>query len=134
MIVAAHAIEQGYAREARQLGVSLRDVVLLAEIVQRQGISQTGLSERLGLSRSRVSEQLAVLDTAGYIYREMNPMDLRKRRLYPAFEGERVLAEAGEQFSVIDRGWLWALSRRERAFFTAALQRLPPTQTGRLEY
>jgi DNA-binding MarR family transcriptional regulator len=134
MIVVAHAIEERYAAEVRRLGISLRDVVLLAEISQRPGISQTGLAERVGLSRSRVSEQLAVLDTAGYVDRDINPMDLRRRKLYASFEGQRILAEAAEQLTVIDRGWLWALAHRERAFFVGALMRLPPAHTGRLEY
>lgn len=60
-----------------QNGVS---VVLLAEIGQRPGLSQTALSQRVGLTRARVSEQLAVLDTAGYVAREMNYLDLRRRK------------------------------------------------------
>ena len=79
VIVAAHEIELRYARCLSESGVSLRDFVLLSEIAQRQGISQGGLAQRLGLGRSRISEQLLVLDQAGFIEREMNEFDLRKR-------------------------------------------------------
>jgi DNA-binding MarR family transcriptional regulator len=131
LIVAANAVEERYARAAREAGISLRDFVVLAEIGQRPGLSQTALSERVGLTRARVSQQLAVLDTAGYVAREMNELDLRRRRLWLSGNGERVVEEVAETLSTVDHGWLSVLERGERIVFAAALKRLRPAYLSR---
>jgi DNA-binding MarR family transcriptional regulator len=123
-VFVAHTLERSYARGLGSLGISLRDFVLLAEIDQRPGLSQSVLAERVGLTRARVSEQLAVLDTAGYISREINRLDLRKRRLWISQPGQVVLEEAKERLTAIDNGWLSALDPHTRPFFTSALRTL----------
>jgi DNA-binding MarR family transcriptional regulator len=120
----AHALEKRYARAMTNLGISLRDFVLLAELDQRPGLSQSALAEKVGLTRARVSEQLKVLDTAGYIWREMDRGDLRRRRLWLTQPGRVVLEEAKERLTEIDRGWLSRIERHSRPFFTAALREL----------
>jgi DNA-binding MarR family transcriptional regulator len=134
LIVVADVIETRYARAVYELGVSLRDFVLMAEIAQRQGLSQQALAERVGLGRSRVSEQLDVLTTAGYVEREMDVMDLRRRKIWLTSEGQKALEDATEQLTRIDRGLLTGLEPHDRHAFTASLRRLPPAHTGRLQW
>ena len=134
LIVAADAIEARYAHAVDQLGVSLRDFVLLAEIAQRSGLSQATLAWRVGLGRSRVSEQLVVLETAGYIEREIDLRDLRRRRIWISRNGQEVVEEANERLNGVDKGWLSMLEPRERPGFTAALKRLPPAVTSRTQW
>jgi DNA-binding MarR family transcriptional regulator len=122
----AHWIEHQYARAMRNLGISLRDFILLAEIAQRPGLSQSNLAKRVGLKRSRVSEQLAVLDTAGYIQRDINLLDLRKRKLWIAPAGQVVVEEAKERLALVDSAWLSGLEKDSRPFFAASIRRLPP--------
>jgi DNA-binding MarR family transcriptional regulator len=128
LLVVADMIETKYARAVYDLGFSLRDFVLMAEIAQRPGLCQQALAERVGLGRSRVSEQLAVLDTAGYVVREMDIVDLRRRRLWVTSQGQLALEDANERLTQIDRGFLTGLEPRERHHFTAALNRLPWTR------
>ncbi|MEA2421244.1 MAG: hypothetical protein QOF55_343 [Thermoleophilaceae bacterium] len=130
MIVAAHGIERRYAREIKELGISLRDFVVLAEIEQRAGLSQTALADRVGLTRARVSEQLAVLDQAGYIQRELDELDLRRRRLWVGREGHVILDEARQRVTEVDDAWLRTLGRQNRPFFTSALRNLTLVLTG----
>src|SRR4051812_19717410 len=134
LIVVADAIEFRYARAMDDLGISLRDFVLLAEVAQRSGLSQATLARRVGLGRSRVSEQLLVLDSAGYVEREIDIRDLRRRRIWISRDGREVVEEAAERLSGIDRAWLSALDKRERTTFTAALRRLPPALTARTQW
>jgi DNA-binding MarR family transcriptional regulator len=134
LIVAADCIEARYAHAVRDVGVSLRDFVLLAEIAQRSGLSQATLARRVGLGRSRVSEQLLVLDTAGYIEREIDIRDLRRRRIWISANGQQVVEEAAAQLSAVDGNWLRALEPRDRHVFTASLRRLPPALTARNQW
>jgi DNA-binding MarR family transcriptional regulator len=122
----AHWIESQYAHAMRNLGISLRDFVLLAEIAQRPGLSQSNLAKHVGLKRSRVSEQLDVLDTAGYIQRDINRLDLRKRKLWIAPAGQVVVEEGKDRLAQIDGAWLSGLDKESRPFFAAWVRRLPP--------
>jgi DNA-binding MarR family transcriptional regulator len=126
LIATANWIERQYANALYELGISLRDFVLLAEIAQRPGLSQATLAKRVGLKRSRVSEQLSVLDTAGYIERELNPYDLRKRKLWITDNGQVVFEEGAERVALIDAGWLSRIPRDSQPFFKAAVRLLPP--------
>jgi DNA-binding MarR family transcriptional regulator len=133
LIGAAHAIEDRYARAAAEAGVSLRDFVLMAEIARYPGIFQSTLARRVGLSRSRVSEQLLVLSTAGYVSRDMDQRDLRRRMIWLSSDAHRLVEEITAQLDRIDATWLKPLDYpRERATFTAALRRLPPALPRRL--
>lgn len=131
LLVAAAEIEDRYARAVEATGISLRDFVLLAEMAKRPGISQSALARRVGLSRARVSEQLAVLDTAGYVRRDINSMDLRRRQLYMAYDGQELIDECAQRLARVDQAWLSVIGVRERPFFTACLRRLPPADIGR---
>jgi DNA-binding MarR family transcriptional regulator len=134
LIVAAHGVEARYARAAHDVGISLRDFVLLAEIAQRPGLSQATLARRVGIARSRVSEQLAVLDTAGYVERELDIRDLRRRRIWITYGGQAALEDAAQRLQEIDNGWLASLKPAERHQFTASLRRVPPTETRRTQW
>jgi DNA-binding MarR family transcriptional regulator len=130
-IVAAHEIESRYVRMLQPVGISVRDFVVLSEIAHRRGISQQGLAQRLGLSRSRISEQLMVLDQIGLVEREINPLDLRRRKLWLSPGGAHLLEEAREQITHADDGWTARLDRDERPAFRAMLGRLPPNHQVR---
>jgi DNA-binding MarR family transcriptional regulator len=131
VITAAHEAEDRYACCLTELGVSLRDFVVLSEIAQRPGLSQSALAERLGLGRSRISEQLTVLDQAGFVEREMNPFDLRRRRLWLSNNGVHFLEQAREHVTRADDGWLSKLGPHERPAFRALLKRIPPNDVLR---
>jgi MarR family transcriptional regulator, organic hydroperoxide resistance regulator len=133
VITAAHEAEYRYGRCLVTVGISLRDFVVLSEISQRSGISQGALAERLGLGRSRISEQLTVLDQAGFIERELNPFDLRRRRLWLSVNGVRALEEARALMTRADDAWLSKLGRQERPAFRAMLSRIPPNHAVRWE-
>ena len=134
LIVVADAIEARYARAIAELGISLRDFVLMAEIAQRAGISQATLARRVGLGRSRVSEQLLVLDTAGYVEREIDIRDLRRRRVWISRHGQELVEEGAALLGRLDKNWLTTLDRREQRAFTAVLRRLPPAVTSRTQW
>jgi DNA-binding MarR family transcriptional regulator len=131
LIVVAHAVEQRYASAMRQLGISLRDVVVLAEVARAPGVSQGALAERVGLSRSRLSEQIETLATAGYVERPISPRDLRVRRIFPTFPGQEVVEAARPRLDEVDRGWLSGIEAAGRPAFLAGLHRLAPALTNR---
>jgi DNA-binding MarR family transcriptional regulator len=115
----------------RQLGISLRDIAVLAEVARAPGVTQGALAERVGLSRSRMSEQLEVLGTAGYVDRPISPMDLRTRRIFLSFPGQEMVEAAKPRLDEVDTGWLSGIEAAERPLFLAALRRLAPGATNR---
>ncbi len=131
LIVVAHAVEQRYAAAMRELGISLRDIAVLAEVARVPGVRQGALAERVGLSRSRCSEQLHALGTAGYVERPIHPMDLRTRRIFLTFPGESIVEKAKPRLEDVDRGWLSDIEAAERPGFLAGLRRLAPAVTNR---
>jgi DNA-binding MarR family transcriptional regulator len=131
LIVVAHAVEGRYAAAARQIGISLRDFVVLAEAAHVPGVHQGALAERVGLRPSRLSEQLRVLATAGYVERPIYQGDLRVRRIFPTFAGQELVEAAKVKMDEIERGWLSAIDARERPAFVAAVRRLSPALTNR---
>jgi DNA-binding MarR family transcriptional regulator len=134
LIVVADEVERRYAHVTYDLGISLRDFVLLAEIARRSGLSQATLAKHVGLGRSRVSEQLLALDTAGYVEREIDVYDLRRRKIWISRNGQEALGQATELLTASDRGWLAVLDRRERTAFVAGLRRLAPAHTRRTQW
>lgn len=131
LIVAAHAVEERYARALHAMGISLRDFVVMAELARQQGLPQGTLAYRVGLTPARVSEQLLVLDKNGYVERQIHELDLRQRLIWLTPSGQRVHEKAAQRVDGLDRGWLAGLELSERAAFTAALRRLPPARTPR---
>jgi DNA-binding MarR family transcriptional regulator len=129
LIVAAHNVERRYVREARAVGISLRDFVLLAEIARRPGLSQGALARGVGLTRSRISEQLTVLDTAGYVSREINPRDLRRRQIFMTMHGQHVYEELAHRLARDDRSWLMRVPSPVRSLFSTCVKRLAPQTT-----
>jgi DNA-binding MarR family transcriptional regulator len=126
VIVAAHAVEVRYERALRPVGISLRDFAVLAEIRQRRGIGQRALAERVGIGRSRLSDQLSCLETAGLVMRTLNEIDLRRRRIFLTPDGEHALAHGRQCIDTADKAWQSSLRARERPTFRALLEQLLP--------
>ena len=83
-----------YFREKRQsylepYGLKGYHARFLIEISGAPGISQDGLSQKLGVDKSNVTRQAAFLEEGGYLTRESDPADKRVLRLYPT---EKALA------------------------------------------
>jgi DNA-binding MarR family transcriptional regulator len=130
IIAAAHDIEGRYERCLHEAGISVRDFAVLAEAAQRQGIGQSALAWRVGLGRSRLSDQLSVLETEGLIERLLNERDLRRRRIWLTREGQHALAEGRERIGRADHNWLRPLTINERPYFRAILDRLGQEARG----
>jgi DNA-binding MarR family transcriptional regulator len=126
VIPAAHDIEGRYERVLYPVGISLRDFAVMAEIAQRPGIGQAALAHHVGLSRSRLSDHLSVLETEGLIERLLSERDLRRRRIWLSGEGRRALADGRERIARADHNWLMQLKLSERAYLRTLLDRLGP--------
>ena len=75
-----------------------------------------------------------MLDTAGYIEREIDIRDLRRRRIWISWNGQQIVEEAAERLNGVDAAWLRALDPRDRRIFAAALRLLPPALTARNQW
>jgi DNA-binding MarR family transcriptional regulator len=126
VIAAAHDIEGRYERALYDVGISLRDFAVMAEIAQRPGIGQRALAYHVGLSRPRLSDHLSVLETEGLIERLLNERDLRCRRIWLTPDGRAALADGRERVAQADAQWMMQLKMAERAYLRSMLDRLGP--------
>ena len=79
-----------------------RQLVLLAQVADEPGLTQTELADRVGLTTSALSRNLDVLGAdgrrdkdkpgLGWIESQGNPNDDREKRVYLTSEGQRVLS------------------------------------------
>jgi DNA-binding MarR family transcriptional regulator len=126
LIAAAHDIETRYERDLYPVGISVRDFAVMAEIAQRPAIGQAALAHHVGLSRSRLSDHLSVLETEGLIERLLSERDLRRRRIWLSNEGRYALSHGRERLQRADHNWMMRLSMPERTYLRAILDRLGP--------
>jgi DNA-binding MarR family transcriptional regulator len=67
--------------------------------------SASELGRRLGVSKQAAAKTIAVLEERGYVAREADPADGRRRRLTVTGEGEALLRAGAEIFDRLREGW-----------------------------
>ena len=77
----------------------------------------TRLSQRLSVSRQAAAKTIAVLQERGYVTRETDPLDARRKRLQVTALGFEVLHQGEQIFDELRDGW-------ERQIGAAELERL----------
>lgn len=96
----------------------------LIEISHAPGISQDGLSQKLGLDKSNVARQAAFLEESGYLNRESAPTDKRVLCLYPTEKALELLEPFKEKTLQWEQALLQALSQEEQTRLMELLEKL----------
>lgn len=92
-----------FASRARDLGLTRPQWCVLAGLQGHDGMTQTELSERIGIARSPLGKIIDQLEGGGYVERRDDPDDRRINRLYmtsrvrPLVEPAAALAEELER-------------------------------------
>ena len=118
-----------YFREKRQsylepYGLRGYHARFLIEISQAPGISQDGLSQKLGVDKSNVTRQAAFLEEGGYLTRESDPADKRVLRLYPTEKALALIEPLKAETQQWEHTLLSTLSAEEQEVLLPLLDRL----------
>jgi DNA-binding MarR family transcriptional regulator len=102
--------------------VTLRQLVVLVAVSEREGLNQTELVERTGIDRSTLAEIIPRLLRKGLLHRRRNREDTRAKVLRLTDEGRRLLEAAEPVARNVDRFLLAGLPAAQRKPFLDALQ------------
>ena len=103
----------------------------LIEISQSPGISQDGLSQKLGLDKSNVARQAAFLEESGYLSRESAPADKRVLCLYPTSKAQALIEPLKKETLQWEQSLLQVLSPEEQTQLTGLLEKLRSAVEGK---
>ena len=113
----------------RRFGLSIRDLQLtqakwrvLTALMERPGISQSELAERLDIEKAPPGLALDWLEQAGWIERKADPADRRVRRAALLPKAEPALARMSERFRAIEANYLRGFDAEEVAQMLESLQ------------
>lgn len=118
-----------YFREKRQsylepYGLKGYHARFLIEISGAPGISQDGLSQKLGVDKSNVTRQAAFLEEGGYLTRESDPADKRVLRLYATEKALALIEPLKKETQQWEHTLLDTLSPGEQEVLRQLLDRL----------
>lgn len=74
-------------------GISGCQTSYIMQVVWRPGLSQEDLSKLLLVNKSTVARHVSQLEKSGFIIRELDPEDQRKKRLYPSEKAKAIYEE-----------------------------------------
>ncbi len=112
-------------RAISELGIHRSQHRMLMHLHRAGGrLSQRALAEELDISPAAVAVTLGKLERAGYIRREPDTADGRRKTIAVTPEGEALLCASRSAFAEVDLAMFSALSDEEIALLSSMLKRL----------
>ena len=97
---------------------------LLLLIRDNNGITQNELAEIIGIKDSSMSVRLAKLEKSGYIVREIDENNLKRKRVYVTIEGKSVSIQCRRILREFDETLYNGFSEKERKQFEKSLKKI----------
>jgi DNA-binding MarR family transcriptional regulator len=131
---AAGALTYESERVLAASGLSLHEFAALAVLVERTGMPQTALGERIGLDRNGTSRLLDGLEEEGLIVRRAHLTDARRRVVEVTTAGRSQMSAGEKDLAAIEAVFLSVLDAAERDELRHLLRPLepPPPMLGDL--
>jgi DNA-binding MarR family transcriptional regulator len=125
LLAKAHLEMRAVADEALvPLGLDKKEYAALVLVASEGPLSQQALSVIQGCDRTTMVAVVDKLEAGGLVVRHRNPLDRRAYALEITAKGRRVLDQADELVSRVEREFLVPLSAAERRTLVGLLQRL----------
>lgn len=93
----------------------------------------SALGKRLGVTRQAAAKTIAGLEERGYVEREVDPDDLRRKRLRVTDRGFALVREGGEIFDDLREAWAERIGREQLLELEAHLRELVGSAPPRLD-
>lgn len=105
-------------------GISGCQTSYIMQVVWRPGLSQEDLSKSLLVNKSTVARHVSQLEKSGFIMRELDPEDQRKKRLYPSEKAKAIYEEIIDYLEDWNNLLLQDFTKKEAEVITQALQKI----------
>ncbi|MAT04471.1 MAG: MarR family transcriptional regulator [Acidimicrobiaceae bacterium] len=105
----------------RELGLSMRDLLVLSFVACLEGLSQQELSDRLALDPTLVVGLVDGLEERDLVRRAKDPDDRRRNMLVLTPAGERVRTDAIEAATAVQEEYLAPLTNEQRTVLRSML-------------
>lgn len=96
----------------------------LRAIVENPGIEQVALMEAAVSTKATLAEMLSRMEQRGLVERKNDPLDKRRRLVFPSTQGEALLTASLPHSTSVDNAFLDKLSPDERAQFTRLIMKM----------
>ena len=123
VVAAFKRLQALIAERFAPLGIHPGQDRLLAELWERDGLSQSELIERLGVQPPTVTGIVQRLERAGIVRREPDPENRRISRVYLTEKGRELERPVWEAHAEVEREFFKNLSADELRELTALLER-----------
>jgi DNA-binding MarR family transcriptional regulator len=127
-------VTDGQAELARRGHADVRpvhDFAIQAIAAGADNVSELG--KRLGVSRQAAAKTLAGLEDRGYVVREPDPADARRKRLRVTDHGHDLIREGGAVFDELREAWAARIGREQLLQLEAHLAELVGSAPPRLD-
>ena len=111
-------------RYMEPLGLKSIHARFLLDICQEPGISQDGLAQRIGMDKSNVARQVALLEEGDFLYRQPAAQDKRMLCLYPTEKTRQLLPDLQQAMEKWEAALLQDLQEEEKILFARLLSRI----------
>lgn len=105
-------------------GISGCQTSYIMQVVWRPGLSQEDLSKSLLVNKSTVARHVSQLEKSGFIIRELDPEDQRKKKLYPSEKAKAIYEEIIDYLEDWNNLLLQDFTKEEAEVITQALQKI----------
>jgi DNA-binding MarR family transcriptional regulator len=127
-------VEAGQAELAKRGYPDVRPVHEFAiRAIAEGAASASDLGRELGVSKQAAAKTIAVLEERGYIAREPDPADGRRRRLTVTKEGKALLRTGAEIFDRLREGWAEQIGSDRLEALESALEDLGVESRSRFD-
>jgi DNA-binding MarR family transcriptional regulator len=111
-------------REMESLGLYRGQAILLVLLSEHDGLAQSEIAEKLGISPAAATKVIKRLEALAYLERRPDPSDERLSRVFLLEAGWAVIAQIKAAFHQVNRCLLTGLAPEERAALIGLLQRV----------
>ncbi|WAL68812.1 MarR family transcriptional regulator [Amycolatopsis cynarae] len=108
----------------RELGLFPGQEIMLLQLWDSDGQSQTSLGRTLGIDHSTVAKSVRRLEDAGLVTRTRSPQDRRVTLVHLTDRGRRLEKRVEEAWSALERETVKTLTTDEQATFVALARRI----------
>jgi DNA-binding MarR family transcriptional regulator len=106
------------------LGLYQGQPLMLRELWQKEGLTQTEIAGRLSLAPATVTRMLQRMEKAGFILRKSDPQDQRVSRVYLSENGRRVQVQVEAVWKTMEAETFANLNLEERLLLGRLLQQI----------